>query len=128
MHLQPDEVLAGFRTRMADHPDLLVADDDAVVARFEGTAGPLPYRTVEVVRFSTDEITFEHLRGPFIHCEEAFQLETSEHGTAVTHVGTFTMRGGLVGWIAGRLWIRRLFEQHVAAELTRMATAKRPES
>jgi hypothetical protein len=121
--LTPDEVASQFRARLADHPDVLAADADRVVARFSGRAGPLPYRTVEVVGLSDRAITFEHLSGPFRRCEEAFELRRTDRGTAVTHVGTFTMPGGLLGWLGGQLWIRGLFEAHVAAELERMAAS-----
>ena len=120
--LSPADVIDRFRARLDLHPDVVAAGDDTIVARFEGKAGPMPYRTLEVVGLETDRVTFEHLRGPFIRCDEAFEVRAAGDGSDVTHVGSFTMRGGVVGWLLGRIWIRGLFERHVAAELTKMST------
>jgi hypothetical protein len=124
--VERSEVRGRFQARLADNPDVVVGTDDVVVARFAGKAGPVPFRTVEVVRLLDDRASFEHLRGPFVRCEEVFELRPGRDGTAVTHSGTFTMRGGLIGWLGGLVWVRGLFERHIAAEMDHMAADDPP--
>lgn len=88
------------------------------VEGFDGSAGHLPFMTIELVTFSDGEVGFEHLAGSFHACREKFVLLDEGGGrTRVEHSGTFTMRGGLIGWVAGRLVVRRLFEAHVAEHM-----------
>lgn len=113
----PREVGDRLRARL-ESGDVLVSETDALVARFAGRAGHLPFRTIELVTFSDGEVGFEHLAGSFHACREKFVLLDEGGGrTRVEHSGTFTMRGGLIGWVAGRLVVRRLFEAHVAEHM-----------
>lgn len=43
--------------------------------------------------------------------------------SVVVHSGSFTMRGGLGGWLLGVIFVRRAFEGLVARELERVEDA-----
>jgi hypothetical protein len=120
-HETATDVVARFRRKILEQPDVESLGPDEVVARFAGRAGPFSYRTREAVRFNGHAVTFEHLDGPFQSCAERFIVRDSAGGATVAHEGTFTMRGGLAGWVLGVVVIRPLFERLVADELTRMA-------
>ena len=75
-----------------------------------------------LVRFSDRRVTFQHLSGPFRAAEESFDVVTLPDGsTALEHRGHFVMRLGLVGWILGRLVVRRMFEALVASHMAQLA-------
>jgi hypothetical protein len=94
------------------------ADANAAVARFEDRAGIFRYETVELIRFSDQGVTFEHLRGPFRSCIERFEFVLLVDGAyAFEHRGTFVMRGGLLGWLFGVLVIRGVFDRLVASHM-----------
>jgi hypothetical protein len=119
----PDELIAYFRARLATAKDEIIADDgDRLVRRFEGKAGPFPYRTVELVTYHLDGITFDHLAGPFLRCHERFSFDTIATGTRVIHTGTFRLKGGI--WTAplALTGVRRAFETHVRQHLEELAT------
>ncbi len=116
----PDEVLAQFRGHLVENSDTIVAAERCVVARFRGRAGWFRYRTVELVTFESEAVTFEHLRGPFASCHERFQLAPTPTGTRVTHTGTFALRGGLWSWPFGVSVVKPVFEAHVRAHLQQM--------
>lgn len=66
-------------------------------------------------------MTFDQVDGTFYAGSERFTLTSaSPRETHVEHSGSFTMRGGLVGWLLGELVVRRLFEGRVAAEMARI--------
>lgn len=109
----PDALIEHLALRMAQGPDVIAGDGRRVVRRFAGTAGPFRYRTVEVVSFESDAITFEHLRGPFSECHERFQLGPTGDGCRLVHSGHFRLRGGLWLWPLARFGIRPAFERHV---------------
>ena len=117
----PNDIMSRFRERLGNKSDIVAAEQDRMVAHFAGKAGPVPYKTLEIVGFEKQRVSFEHLTGPFLACTEAFEIDGSEEGSSVTHAGQFTMRGGLLGWVLGRLWVLRLFRQHVKTELEQMA-------
>ena|GEM_PF-1426673 len=101
---------------------VLVRDGDAAVARFAGRAGIFRYETVELIRFSDQGVSFEHLHGPFRRCAERFDLVTLDDGSnGIEHRGYFVMRGGLLGWVLGMLVVRRVFDEHVASHLQSLA-------
>lgn len=117
-----DQLLAHFKAGFADgEDDIIVSDGDTLVRRFSGRAGPFPYRTVEVVNYEADGITFKHLAGPFKRCDERFQLDPIATGTRITHTGTFQLRGGL--WTAplALTAVRKAFETHVRQHLEALA-------
>jgi hypothetical protein len=112
----PEDTMARLRGTLASHA--LVQDADAAVARFAGRAGIFRYATVELVRFSAREVTFEHLHGPFRTCVERFAfVPLADGGHTVEHQGTFVMRGGLLGWLFGVLVVRGVFDRLVAAHM-----------
>ena len=124
----PEHALAQMRARFTSGPDVIAADADCLVRRFSGRAGPYSYRTVELVTFEPESITFEHLRGPFVTCHERFELSRTSLGARLTHSGSFRVRGGLWTLALAAGPIRRAFEEHVGehlehlrAELTRVA-------
>jgi hypothetical protein len=97
---------------------LLVQDANAAVARFDGRAGIFRYDTVELIHFSDQGVTFEHLRGPFLSCIERFEfVPLADHAYVLEHRGTFVMRGGLLGWLFGVLAIRGVFDRLVASHM-----------
>ena len=97
---------------------VVVAEGNALVARFSGGAGPFEFQTVELIRFAPSEVTYEHLGGTFLACRERFVLHPEGEGaTRIEHSGVFRLRGGLAGWALGRLVVKRLFEDHVTREL-----------
>jgi hypothetical protein len=116
----PAAVAAHLRERFAEGPDVLAADRNAAVRRFAGRAGIFPYRTVELVTFAADAITFEHLRGPFASCHEVFELRPAPGGTRVAHRGTFVLRGGLLPWAVLAIPVKRAFGAHVHEHLRRL--------
>jgi hypothetical protein len=112
----PVQLQAQMRGGLASR--LLVQDANAAVARFEGRAGFFRYETVELIRFSDQGVTFEHLRGPFRSCIERFNFVPLADGAyAFEHRGTFVMRGGLLGWLFGVLVIRGVFDRLVATHM-----------
>ncbi|HYZ98259.1 MAG TPA: hypothetical protein VE575_05870 [Acidimicrobiales bacterium] len=118
----PSVTLDGFRQQLEAGGDLVAGDGDCVVARFAGEAGIFRYRTVELVAFRSDAVTFEHLDGPFRECHERFRVEPApDGGSVVTHEGTFTMRMGLAGWLLGVVAVRPTFERHVAAHMASLS-------
>jgi hypothetical protein len=120
----PESVLAELRAQLEGAPNVLVRSADSLVASFVGRAGAFRYRTVELVRFSDRQVTFEHLSGPFRSAKESFDLVSLLDGSpALEHRGQFVMRYGLFGWIFGRLVIRRVFERLVEAHMAQLADA-----
>ncbi len=111
-----------LRERFVDSPDeILAIQDDRMVRRFSGQAGPFPYRTVELVTFGPDWITFEHLSGPFSRCRERFEFLSHSGSTTMTHTGEFRLKGGL--WTALLAYgpVRRAFESHVRQHMLALA-------
>ncbi|MEE8601346.1 hypothetical protein [Euzebya tangerina] len=119
LSLEPSAVIDAFRTRLS-HADVIAWDEqrDVLVARFAGQAGAFSFATAEVVRFTPTRITFTHLSGPFMACEETVDVVTSDPGVVVTHRGRFRMKYGPLGWLFGRFVVKHLFEQHVAEEMS----------
>ena len=112
----PEQLKAQMRDGLA--PRILIQDANAAVAHFEGRAGIFRYTTVELIRFSDQGVTFEHLHGPFQSCFERFKFVPLVGGSfALEHQGTFVMRGGLLGWLFGILVIRGVFDRLVAAHI-----------
>lgn len=68
----PEQLKAQMRDGLA--PRILIHDANAAVAHFEGRAGIFRYTTVELIRFSDQGVTFEHLHGPFQSCFERFKF------------------------------------------------------
>jgi hypothetical protein len=124
LNRDPEKVLAELRAQLEYAPNVLVRSGDSLVASFAGRAGALRYRTVELVRFSDRQVTFEHLSGPFRSAQESFDVVSLPDGSpALEHRGRFAMRYGLFGWIFGRLVIRRIFEGLVASHMAQLADA-----
>lgn len=119
---QPGELVERMRDRLRG-ADVLVDGGDRLLARFSGRAGPLRYRTLELVTFAPGEVRFDHLGGSFRACSERFAFRGEGGQTRVEHSGSFTMRGGLLGWALGLLLVRRLFEEHVAGHVESFASA-----
>jgi hypothetical protein len=114
----PAVVVAELRRRFLSGPEnILASGDDRVVRRFEGTEGRFSYRTVELVTFEPDAVTFEQLAGPFQSCHERFDLSATNTGSTVTHTGTFQLRGGI--WTAALAVgpVKHAFEHHVQTHL-----------
>lgn len=124
----PAEVRRIFERKLLDNPGLESSRPGEIVARFSGSAGPLSYRTREVVRLTDEAITFEHLEGPFHSCHERFVLRSEGATSTVCHDGTFTMRWGLAGWLFGLIVVRPLFERLIAGELDRMTGDMGPDT
>lgn len=121
--IAPGQLLDDFRARLGAATDEIMADGgDRLVRRFEGTAGPFHYRTVELVTFAADGVTFDHLAGPFSYCHERFSFDPVATGTRIVHTGTFRLRGGV--WTAplALTGVRRAFETHVRRHLEELAT------
>ena len=116
----PGQEMAGLRAGLSR--SVLVQDADAVVARFAGRAAIFRYETVELIRFSDQGVSFEHLHGPFRHCAERFALVTLDDGSqGLEHGGSFVMRGGMLGWVLGLLVVRRVFDEHVGSHMQALA-------
>ncbi len=112
--------MAELRAEVDGAPNVLVRSPDSLVATFSGQAGGFRYRTVEL-GFTDRRVTFEHLSGPFQSAEESFDLVSlPDGGTALEHRGHFKMRFGLLGWIFGRLAVRRMFEALVATHMAQL--------
>ena len=117
-----ERVLADMRERFASSPeDILAMEPNRMVRRFSGSEGKFTYKTVEVVRFENDAVTFEHIAGPFAECNERFQLTEIPGGTRLTHTGYFRLRGGL--WTAPLAVgpVKKAFENHVNGHFQTMA-------
>ena len=117
-----ERVLADMRERFASSPeDILAMEPNRMVRRFSGSEGKFSYKTVEVVRFENDAVTFEHIAGPFAECNERFQLTEIPGGTRLTHTGYFRLRGGL--WTAPLAVgpVKKAFENHVNGHFQTMA-------
>lgn len=123
----PAELIAEMRSRLQSG-DVLLDGGDRLLARFSGRAGPFRYRTLELVSFAPGEVHFEHLGGSLHACGELFAFRDEGGRTRVVHSGSFTMRGGLLGWALGLAVVRRLFEAHVTEHIASLASAARPEA
>lgn len=120
--LEPDELLEEMRERFASSPeDILALEPDRLVRRFAGSEGTFSYKTIEVVRYERDAITFEHLAGPFAECKERFQLTPIPSGTRLTHTGHFRLRGGLWTLLLAVGPVKKAFETHVHGHFETMA-------
>jgi hypothetical protein len=83
----PAVVVAELRKRFSSDRDSILAEGgDRLVRRFEGTAGRFSYRTVELVTFEPDAVTFEHLAGPFRSCHERFDLSATNTGRSLVRL------------------------------------------
>lgn len=119
----PDDLLADFRRRFTDDPDeILAMDEHRLVRRFSGKEGPYSFRTVELVTWETNAITFEHLTGPFTECHERFEVTACTTGAQVTHTGSFRLRGGLWTALLAVGPAKHAFEVHVHRHLDALAT------
>ncbi len=135
IHLRPhrvqlgspaERVLADLQSGLESAPNVLLRAQDGIVAKFGGKAGRFSYQTVELVRFTDRQVTFEHLRGPFKSCRESIEaIELEDGRNTLEHRGHFVMRGGIAGWLLGRLVVRRLFERLVASHMEGIAGAER---
>lgn len=113
-----ERVLADLQAGMDSAANVVLRSEDGIVARFGGRAGGFSYRTLELVRFTDRKVSFEHLQGPFKSCMETFDVVELENGhQLLEHRGHFVMRGGIAGWVFGRLMVRRLFEGVVASHM-----------
>ncbi len=120
--LEPDQLLADMKERFANSPDdILAMEPDRLVRRFAGSEGKFSYKTVEVVRYEDDAITFEHIAGPFAECEERFQLTPIPSGTRLTHTGHFRLRGGLWTLLLAIGPVKKAFETHVHGHFENLA-------
>ena len=117
------EAFEAFERKLSETAAVESSCPGEVVAQFEGHAGPFSYRTREVVRFTDSAVTFEHIEGPFRSCAERFVIASNGSSATVAHEGTFTMRGGLAGWLLGMIAVRPFFERLVADELAVMASS-----
>lgn len=118
----PAELMEVFRERFADSSDdILAIEHDRLVRRFAGAEGPFKFKTVEVVRYEDDAISFEHLAGPFYECNERFEFAPTPSGTLLTHTGSFRLRGGL--WTAALAIgpVKKAFESHVHGHFQNLA-------
>jgi len=121
--LTPGEVLEGMRERFAaDEDQVLASEPDRLVRRFSGSEGRFSYETIEVVRFTDDSVTFEHLAGPFAECRETFQMTEIPGGTRFTHSGYFRLRGGLWTLPLARGPVKAAFENHVRGHMQNLAS------
>ncbi|MCA1692915.1 MAG: hypothetical protein ABR540_22520 [Acidimicrobiales bacterium] len=118
----PAEAFEAFDRKLSETAAVESSRPGEVVAQFEGHAGPFSNRTRELVRFTDSAVTFEHIEGPFRSCAERFVIGSNGSSTTVAHEGTFTMRGGLAGWLLGMIVVRPFFERLVADELVMMAS------
>lgn len=124
----PERLARELRDRLVSGGDVVVAEEEAMVSRFSGTAGRFRWNTVELVRFRPERIEFEHLGGTFRGTIERFALAPVEGGTEVSHTGTLRMPGGLLGWAVGLVFARRAFEEHVAEHMDVMVERHRTSS
>ena len=109
-----DDVFDRMRSQFQSNPNVVITDGDRILARFAGRAGPFAFQTAEVISFGDRHITFEHVGGTFLACQETFAFRPEDDGhTRIEHSGSFTMRGGLPGWLLGVVMVRRLFRTHV---------------
>ena len=121
--LAPAELLALMRERFAGSPDdILAIEPHRLVRRFSGSEGRFTYKTIEVVRYEDDAITFEHIAGPFAECNERFQLTPIRGGTRLTHTGYFRLRGGLWTLLLAAGPVKKAFESHVHGHFETMAS------
>ena len=118
-----DELLTLFRKRFADSPDdILAMEPNRLVRRFAGTEGQFSFKTIELVQYEDDAVTFEHLAGPFAECQERFQLTPIDGGTRLTHTGHFRLRGGLWTLVLAVGPAKKAFENHVNGHFQTLAS------
>ena len=114
---RPEQLARELRERLGMGGEVLAEGEDSLVARFAGTAGGFRWSTLELVRFTPGRVEFEHLGGAFRSARERFTLRPEGDGTRLEHTGRFRLPGGLLGWALGLLFVRRLFESHVAEHM-----------
>ena len=87
--------------------------DDRLIVEFKTRAGRFTVTTIEEVTLEPPErITFRHVKGPLRYAREEFVLTETDGGVEVTHTGEFVwMPLPVVGWLGGRLFIKRAFER-----------------
>ncbi len=125
--LPPKELLEVFRARFADSPeDIIAIEENQLVRRFAGSEGPFSFKTVEVVRYEDQAVTFEHLSGPFAECNERFDMVATPTGSMLTHSGSFRLRGGLFTVPLAFGPVKKAFETHVRGHFETLASEYPP--
>ncbi len=90
-------------------------DGDTLVAEFKTKAGFFSYTTLEEITLEDGRrITFRHLKGPLAYAWEEFVFNDVEGRTELVHNGEFIWkRIPLLGWLAGKLYTKRVFERTI---------------
>ncbi len=97
---------------------------NTIVAEFNTRAGRLTVTTLEEVTLDPpSRLTFRHLRGPLHYALERFVLTDVDGDTALEHSGEFVWsRLPVLGWLAGRLLIKRPFERVLERHMDEIKT------
>ena len=92
---------------------------DGVVVEFKTRVGPLAVTTVEEITLEPPgRLIFRHQEGPLRYAIEEFALDQVDGGTELEHTGEFIWsRAPLVGWLVGRLLIKRVFERVIQGHM-----------
>ena len=94
-------------------------DGDTLVAEFTTRAGPFSYTTLEEITLENGKrITFRHLKGPLAYAWEEFVFNDFDGKTELVHNGEFIWkRIPLLGWLAGKLYTKPVFERTIAKHM-----------
>ncbi|MFQ5947280.1 MAG: SRPBCC family protein [Acidimicrobiia bacterium] len=117
-----DQVASAYlgRTPRAarNHLDVLERGENLVVAAHRTRLRFYTSVTVEAVGFHRPErVTFRHLRGPVPHAVEEFVFREVGSGSQIEYRGQLGIDFWLLGRLAGRYWVRPVWERAVEASL-----------
>lgn len=108
-------------------PTVLAREESgALIVEFRTTVtgllgGKKTHRTVERVTLSAPaEIRFEGLEGPLDLLRDRISLAEENGGTRVRYESTFGLRGSILGWLLGTLYVKRVLGRFMQQHLRQL--------
>lgn len=104
---------------------LISKNEDTIVAEFYTKVGLVTVTTREEMKLEKPErIRYRWLKGPVKHVREEIVFnETDNGGCELAHSGEFDLKIPLLGWLVGRLYIKRQFEKIVIDHMVEIKEA-----
>ncbi len=89
------------------------------VVEFRTLAGDREFRTVELLTLERPSVIhYRWLEGPLPEVHETIRFVPLDHNrTRLAYSGRFSVGKGLLGWVIGRLRVKRLFDRLVIEHL-----------
>ncbi|MGH2749640.1 MAG: hypothetical protein ACRDK3_02010 [Actinomycetota bacterium] len=89
------------------------------VVEFKTSAGSREFRTIELLTLERPiAIHYRWLQGPLPEVHETIRFASlGDHKTRLAYTGRFSVGRGLLGWVIGRLRVKRRFDRLVLEHL-----------